>query len=156
MGTVGTAATAATAATRASSHRLGAKCNTFRARALHASPLLPRLQRSPDHHTMSSSLFRNHGGKKTMHRLPSEAEGLALGTGAAMQWARLASSDNEHFFTATSDHCKRLKCTPSDWTKAEMTYFIRRGSARACTSQSVRRPSQKMYPGARPRRCLRV
>ena len=31
---------------------------------------------------MSSSLFRNRGGKKTMHRLPSEAEGLALGTGA--------------------------------------------------------------------------
>ena len=73
---------------------------------------------------MSGSLFRHAGGKKCAVRLPSEAEGLALAVAAAMLWAKLRTSANPVFFDTIASECKRLKCTPSVWTRSEMVYFV--------------------------------
>ena len=70
------------------------------------------------------SLFRNKGGKTSQVREPSEPEGLALAVAAAMQWSRLRSAINKMFFVDIAAECKRLKCTPSVWTHAEMVHFV--------------------------------
>jgi hypothetical protein len=72
----------------------------------------------------SMSLFRNKGGKTSQVREPSEAEGLALAVAAAMQWSRLRCAVNKMFFVDIAAECKRLKCTPSLWTHAEMVHFV--------------------------------
>ena len=70
------------------------------------------------------SLFRTKGGKTSAVRMPSEAEGFALAVASAMQWAHLRSSMNRMFFVDIAAECKRLKCTPSEWSNAEMTFFV--------------------------------
>jgi hypothetical protein len=70
------------------------------------------------------SLFRTKGGKKSAVRTPSEAEGFALAVASGMQWARIRSAMNKMFFVDIATECKRLKCTPSEWSNAEMTFFV--------------------------------
>ena len=75
------------------------------------------------------SLFRTSGGKTCSKRLPSDAEGLALAVGTAMQWVKLRDCSNPQFFRNVASECKRLKCTPSVWTHEEMTW--RKSSTRS-------------------------
>ena len=69
------------------------------------------------------SLFRTKGGKPSTKRVPSDAEGLALAVGIAMQWGKLRDCSNKNFFVNVGNECKRLRCTPSEWQHDELTYF---------------------------------
>ena len=72
---------------------------------------------------MPGSLTGHKGGRVSKARLPSDEEGLALGVGVAMQWAKLRSAAHKEFFTLVASECKRLKCTPSLWSNDELSYF---------------------------------
>ena len=51
------------------------------------------------------SLFRTKGGKPSTKRVPSDAEGLALAVGIAMQWGKLRDCSNKNFFVNVGNEC---------------------------------------------------
>ena len=95
------------------------------------------------------SLFRKGGGKQSSQRLPSDAEGLALAVGTAMQWAKLRDCSNRMFFTNVAAECKRLKCTPAVWTHDEMTYFTTQKVFNSIPQKGIERYLQRKWLGVR-------
>ena len=95
------------------------------------------------------SLFRTSGGKTCSKRLPSDAEGLALAVGTAMQWAKLRDCSNPQFFLNIASACKRLKCTPSMWTHEEMTYFTTEKVFNSIPQKGIERYLSRKWIGVR-------
>eukprot|EP00966_Prymnesium_polylepis_P113975 2634321-Prymnesium_polylepis.1 len=93
------------------------------------------------------SLFRAKGARKSRQRLPSDAEGLALAVGAAMQWARLRDSSHPQFFLNVAMECKRLKCTPSNWSHEEMRNFVQEHVFSSIPQKGVHNYLQRRWSG---------
>ena len=93
------------------------------------------------------SLFRAKGGRQTKMRVPSDAEGLALAVGAAMQWARLRDASNRMFFTNVATEVKRLKCTPSDWSHDEMRNFVHERVFNSIPQKGLEKYLQRSFAG---------
>ena len=71
------------------------------------------------------SLHGAKGAKRSKIRQPSDAEGLALAVGGAMQWGRLRTSSHPMFFTNVSAELKRLRrvCVMVTDTHASVLWY---------------------------------